>query len=119
MSRVRRFWFELGESLRIAAKQIAANRTRSFLSALAVSVGIIAVTLMGAAICGIEVGFERSMSAFGDDVFYVEQYPWNPGEDYAAFRNRPDIKLTYTVELNRIIQENPHSLLELAVAAPS
>jgi len=119
MNQAWRFWFEVSEGLRIAAQQIAANRIRSFLSALGVSVGIVAVTLMGAAIGGIEVGFERSMSAFGNDVFYVEQYPWNPGEDYAVFRNRPDIKLTYTAQLNRMIQENPHSLLDLAVAAPS
>jgi putative ABC transport system permease protein len=119
MNRAWRFWFEVSEGLRIAAQQIAANRIRSFLSALGVSVGIVAVTLMGAAIGGIEVGFERSMSAFGNDVFYVEQYPWNPGEDYAVFRNRPDIKLTNTAQLNRMIQENPHSLLDLAVAAPS
>jgi putative ABC transport system permease protein len=113
------FWFELSESFRIAAEQILANRTRSFLTALGVIIGIIAVTLMGTAIKGIDTGFDRSMSGFGDDVFYVEEYPWNAGEDNVQFRNRPDIKLTYADRINTLISEMPKSLLSIAVAAPS
>jgi putative ABC transport system permease protein len=110
---------ELGESFRIAAQQIAANRTRSILTALGVIIGIVAVTLMGTAIRGIDIGFDRSMSGFGDDVLYVEQWPWNTGDDYWHFRNRPDIKLSFADRLNHIIEENPNSLLDLAVAAPA
>ena len=62
----------LGESFRIAAQQIAANRSRSILTTLGVIIGIVAVTLMGTAIRGIDIGFDRSMSGFGDDVLYVE-----------------------------------------------
>jgi putative ABC transport system permease protein len=113
------FWFEFSESFRIAAEQILANRTRSFLTALGVIIGIIAVTLMGTAIKGIDTGFDRSMAGFGDDVFYVEQYPWNAGEDYAQFRNRPDIKLSYADRINALVGETPNSLLSIAVAAPN
>jgi putative ABC transport system permease protein len=116
---MRRLWFEFCESFRIAAEQILANRTRSFLTALGVIIGIIAVTLMGTAIKGIDTGFDRSMAGFGDDVFYVEQYPWNSGEDYVQFRNRPDIKLNYTDRINNLIAETPNSLLSIAVAAPN
>jgi putative ABC transport system permease protein len=110
---------ELGESFRIAAQQIAANRSRSILTALGVIIGIVAVTLMGTAIRGIDIGFDRSMSGFGDDVLYVEQWPWNSGDDYWHFRNRPDIKLSFADRLNRMIEGNPNSLLDLAVAAPA
>ena len=68
-----RLWFELTESFRIAWQQIAANRTRSFLTALGVIIGIVAVTLMGTAIRGIDTGFDQSMKMLGDDVLYVEQ----------------------------------------------
>jgi putative ABC transport system permease protein len=114
-----RFPNELRESFRIAAQQIAANRSRSILTALGVIIGIVAVTLMGTAIRGIDIGFDRSMSGFGDDVLYVEQWPWNPGDDYWHFRNRPDIKLSFADRLNHMIEENPNSLLDLAVAAPA
>src|ERR1700746_2379379 len=92
----RKIWLEVEEGTRIAALQIAANRTRSILTALGVIIGIIAVTLMGTAIRGIDIGFDRSMSGFGDDVLYVEQWPWNTGEDYWQFRNRQDFKLSFT-----------------------
>jgi len=114
-----KIWLEVEEGTRIAAQQIAANRTRSILTALGVTIGIIAVTLMGTAIRGIDIGFNRSMSSFGDDVLYVEQYPWSSSADFWQFRNRPDIKLTMADRLNRIITENPASLLQLAVAAPA
>jgi putative ABC transport system permease protein len=114
-----RFPFEVRESLRIAGQQIMANRSRSILTALGVIIGIIAVTLMGTAIRGIDLGFDRSMSGFGDDVLYVEQWPWNTGDDYWHFRNRPDLKLSFADRLNHLIEENPNSLLDLAVAAPA
>ncbi|MBV9674313.1 MAG: ABC transporter permease [Verrucomicrobia bacterium] len=111
--------FEIFESFRIAAQQLAANRTRSGLTALGVIIGIIAVTLMGTAIKGIDIGFDNSMAGFGDDVLYVEQYPWNTGADYWQFRNRPDIKLNAADRLNQIIGSNPKSFLAVAINAPA
>src|SRR5258705_9043426 len=117
---MRRIWFEFVESFRIAGQQLAANRTRSFLTTLGVIIGIIAVTLMGTAIRGIDTGFDKSMAMLGDDVLYVEQWPWTPGEnDFWMYRNRPDIKLAMTDELNRLIEATPDSLLGKAIAAPS
>jgi putative ABC transport system permease protein len=116
---LRTLWLEVEEGAHIAGLQIAANRTRSILTALGVIIGIIAVTLMGTAIRGIDIGFNRSMSGFGDDVLYVEQYPWSSPADFWQFRNRPDIKLTVADRLNSIIAENRQSLLQLAVAAPA
>jgi putative ABC transport system permease protein len=107
------------ESFRIALRQIAANRTRSILTGLGVGIGIIAVTLMGTAISGIDRGFDRSMSGFGDDLLYVEQWPWTTVKDYWEFRNRPDIKLSAADRLNQMIEANPNSLLDLAVPAPA
>jgi putative ABC transport system permease protein len=117
---VRRTWFELTESCRIAGQQLAANRTRSFLTTLGVIIGIIAVTLMGTAIRGIDTGFDKSMALLGDDVLYVEQWPWTPGEnDFWIYRNRPDIKLAMADELDHLIEATPNSLLGKAVPAPS
>src|ERR1700732_387198 len=107
------------EGFRIAAHQVAANRTRSILTTLGVAIGVIAVTLMGTAISGIDTGFNRSMSGFGDDVLYIEQWPWTTPDDYWQFRNRPDIKLSGADRLNQLIQANPNSLLDLAIAAPA
>src|SRR5215471_10945614 len=112
-------WLEIEEGARIAFGQVAANQMRSVLTAAGVMIGIIAVTLMSTAIRGIDINFNRSMSGFGDDVLYLEQYPWSSSADDWQFRNRPDIKLTLADRLNNIIAQSSRSLLELAVAAPA
>jgi putative ABC transport system permease protein len=75
------------EAFRIAVRQIAANRTRSILTALGVVIGIVAVTLMGTAINGIDTGFDRSMSGFGDDVSPFDFGTSGPGTGLRPNRN--------------------------------
>ena len=114
-----RVWMEFAESARIAGEQLLANRTRSFLTGLGVIIGIIAVTLMGIAVKGIDTGFDQSMNMLGEDVLYVEQYPWTAIEDFWVYKNRPDLKPSMADSLNAIIGDTPNSLLQLAVAAPN
>src|SRR3984885_6303402 len=114
-----RVWMEFAESARIAGEQLLANRTRSFLTGLGVIIGIIAVTLMGIAVKGIDTGFDQSMNMLGEDVLYVEQYPWTAIEDFWVYKNRPDLKPSMADSLNAIIADTPNSLLQLAVAAPN
>ena len=74
-------FYELSEAFRIAFSVIRAHKMRSTLTALGVIIGIVAVTLMGSAITGIEIGFERSLSVIGDDILYVEKWPWHHVDD--------------------------------------
>jgi putative ABC transport system permease protein len=77
------------------------------------------VTLMGIAVKGIDTGFDQSMNMLGEDVLYVEQYPWTAIEDFWVYKNRPDLKPSMADSLNAIIGDTPNSLLQLAVAAPN
>ncbi|HYM61098.1 MAG TPA: ABC transporter permease [Thermoanaerobaculia bacterium] len=106
---------EIGESFRIGFSQIRAHKMRSILTALGVIIGIIAVTLMGSAIGGIETGFENSLSVIGDDVLYVEKWPWHNVEDWWNYRNRRVMQVQYAEELKRIIVATPNSQLITAV----
>ncbi|HXH37590.1 MAG TPA: ABC transporter permease [Thermoanaerobaculia bacterium] len=108
---------ELTESFRIAFGQIRAHKMRSLLTALGVIIGIIAVTLMGSAITGIEVGFERSLAVIGDDLLYVEKWPWSNVDDWWNYRNRRRIEPQYADALKRLIQAAPNS--ELVTAVPT
>jgi len=112
---MKRFLYELGESWKIAVAQMRSNKTRSALTALGVIIGIVAVTLMGTAIGGISVGFDKSMSIFGDDVLYVEQWPWKNVDDWWNYRDRKKIKTEYAEPLNRMIAATPNSNLVVAV----
>lgn len=108
---------EIAESFRIAAVVIRAHKMRSILTALGVIIGIIAVTLMGSAIGGIETGFEKSLSVIGDDILYVEKWPWHNVDDWWNYRNRRRMEMYYADTLNRLIAETPKS--ELVVAVPT
>ncbi len=109
------FWPELGESLAISAAQVRANKMRSSLTALGVIIGIVAVTLMGTAILGIDAGVEQSLAGFGDDVLYVSKWPWRNVQDWWNFRNRRDIKVDYADAVNAMIAERPEGPLTVAV----
>jgi putative ABC transport system permease protein len=112
---MKRLLYEFTESFRIAWAQIRANKMRSVLTALGVIIGIVAVTLMGTAIRGIDTGFQNSLAMLGDDVLYVQKWPWGPVEDWWNYNNRPNIKPQDATTLNRIIQSTSNSLLEVAV----
>ena len=105
---MKRFLYELTESWKIAAAQMAANKTRSMLTALGVIIGIVAVTLMGTAINGISTGFDKSMSVIGDDVLYVSQRPWTRMNDWWNYRDRPKIRTEYAEKINRTIAATPN-----------
>ena len=112
---MKRLLYELTESFRIAFAQIRANKLRSVLTALGVIIGIVAVTLMGTAIRGIDTGFTKSLAMLGDDVLYVQKWPWGGVEDWWNYANRPPIRPEDADKLNRIIEQTPNSLLEVAV----
>lgn len=112
----RQFRYETLESLKMAVFQIRANKIRSFLTALGVIIGIVAITMMGTAINGIDMGFEKSLSMLGYDVIYVQKSSWSTMGQWWRYRNRPDLKTQYADQINRIISDNPRS--ELLVAVP-
>lgn len=116
---MKRFLYELEESWRIAYAQMRSNLTRSMLTALGVIIGIIAVTLMGTAVAGISIGFDKSMSVLGDDVLYVTQWPWKPVDDWWNYRDRKKIQTEYSEKINRIIAATPNSNLIVAVPTSS
>ncbi len=110
-----RLVYEFTESFRIAFAQIRANTMRSILTALGVIIGIVAVTLMGTAINGIDIGFQKSLAMLGEDVLYVQKWPWSNVEDWWNYINRPPIRIESADKLNRVIEQTPNSLLEVAV----
>ena len=116
---VRMFFDDLRESVRIATAQIRANKARSALTALGVVIGIVAVTLMGTAIAGIDAGVDQSFAGFGDDQLYVSKKPWNAWDDWVTYRNRRAIQTTYATQINEWIAEHPEGPLKLAVPAPN
>lgn len=109
---------EWTEAFRIAIEQLLSHKVRSLLTALGVIIGIVAVTLMGTAIKGIDKGFTNSLDMLGQDILYLEKWPWEDvGDDWVLYRNRPNIDLDDAEQINEWIERNPDS--RLRAAAPS
>src|SRR5947207_2449903 len=109
--------YELSESVHIAFAQIRANKLRSALTALGVIIGIVAVTLMGPAILGIDAGVERRLAGCGDDVLYVAKWPWRQVDDWWNLRNRREMDPNFAHPINDWIADHPDGPLKLAVPA--
>jgi putative ABC transport system permease protein len=107
--------YELTESFRIAFGQLRVHKLRSVLTALGVIIGIVAVTLMGTAIRGIDIGFENSLALLGNDILRVDKWPWFNVDDWWNYANRPVILTRLAEPLNRLIAATPNSALEVAV----
>ncbi|HUN66539.1 MAG TPA: ABC transporter permease [Bacteroidota bacterium] len=89
-------FFEIKEGLLVSLRSIRANKMRSVLTMTGIAFGIWAVTMMGAAIEGVSRAFEKSTSAFGSKVLYVQKFAWAMGdEEYWKARNRRNMKVEY------------------------
>ncbi len=86
---------EIREGLGISWAALRANKMRSVLATLGIVIGILTVTLMGAAINGLNQAFIRNISSLGANVFYVSRYKWfnNSYADWLSMRRRPPITL--------------------------
>lgn len=83
---------EIKEAVVISLNAIRANKVRSFLATLGIVIGITTVTILQTAIEGINRAFEKSISAVGADVLYIQKFEWFGKEDWDVYRNRRDIK---------------------------
>ncbi|MDR8390125.1 ABC transporter permease [Aliifodinibius sp. S!AR15-10] len=102
MSKFYRVANSVWESLKISFRALGTNKTRSILTATCIVIGIVSVTTMSTTIDGIDRAFEKSMSMLGQNVIYVEKWPWGLGSGeykWWEYRNRRDMKIDYAEEL--------------------
>jgi len=67
---------EFREGVLIAWDAVRAHKLRSGLATLGIVIGIVTVTLMAAAIEGLNNSFMQNISSLGADVFYVQRNSW-------------------------------------------
>jgi len=84
------------ENIKISVSSVLSNMTRSLLTALGVVIGILAVTLMGTLISGLDQSFEKSMEFLGKDVLYIRKFQWFGNKDWWEIRNRPNIQTKHS-----------------------
>lgn len=82
----------LKESLRFAAISLFANKLRTFLSLLGITIGIFAIISVFSVIDSLRNSIEDSIQSLGDDVVYVHKWPWEMGNrefPWWKYINRP------------------------------
>jgi putative ABC transport system permease protein len=102
--RLRDRFFVLFEGVVIAFDAIRANKVRAGLTILGIAVGVFVVTLMSAAVHGINAGVEQSIAAAGPTTFFITKWPaqlnsCNGSRDSCPWRRNPPLTL---VEARRI-----------------
>ena len=90
-------WLRLfRESLTFAWSAIVVNKLRTFLSLLGVMVGIFVISAVFAVVDSMEDNLMSSFEMLDDDVFFVQKWPWDFGEDYPWWkyiqRTEPSIR---------------------------
>jgi len=94
----------LSEALRMSFFELWNNKLRSLLSILGISIGIICVITVLAAIDSLERNFKSSINKLGDNVIYFSKWPWTFGPDYEWWeylkRKNPDIKEMKFIQKN-------------------
>ena len=83
----------IAESISQALQQLRANKLRSFLSLLGVSIGIFCIIGVLSAVDSLEDNVRGSIEKLGNDVIYVNKFSWgeDPGDNFYKFMRRPNI----------------------------
>lgn len=86
------------ESFLFAINALKVNRLRTILTLLGITIGIFAIISVFTVLDALEGTIRNSFSSLGDDIVYVQKWPWTPppGEEYAWWeylkRPLPSIK---------------------------
>lgn len=97
------------EGVIIALDAIRSNKVRAGLTILGIAVGVFVVTVMSAAVHGINEGVSKSMAAAGPTTFFITKWPaeinsCNGSADSCPWRRYPPMTLALAKEIEKIPQ---------------
>lgn len=103
------------ENVRQAYHALVSNKLRSFLSLLGISIGIFCIIGVQAAVDSLEGEVRGSFEKLGNDVLYVQIFPWNedPGQNYWKYAQRPVPSLKNYEDVRDRVQSAENSALEV------
>lgn len=82
----------LSEGAAQAWQQLMANKLRSFLSLLGITIGIFCIIGVKSAVNSLEDNIRGSMAKLGNDVIYIQKFSWgeDPGDNFWKWMRRPN-----------------------------
>lgn len=93
----------LKESVVFAWVSLKANKLRTFLSLLGITIGIFAIIIVFTIVDSLEMNIRTSIQSLGENVVFVQKWPWTFGPDYPwwKYMNRPVPKYDEVFEIER------------------
>ena len=116
------------ESYLMALQAIVVNKLRTILTLSGITIGIFAIISVFTIVDSLENKIRESIATLGDDVLFVQKWPWSFGSDYPWWKylNRPEAKTsemqeiqkrstltegaTFMVQLNKLIKYQDYSI---------
>ena len=102
------------ESVALTFRFLRANKLRSFLSVLGVTIGISCIVSIFTATHSLEKNIRNNVDKLGDKIIYVQKWPWSFGKSYKwwEYMNRPKCSIK---EYRRFVKDaNPKVIKNLA-----
>ncbi|MCB0805156.1 MAG: ABC transporter permease [Bacteroidales bacterium] len=93
----------IGESFLFAFQAIIVNKVRTILSLLGITIGIFSVISVLTIFDSMELAIRGSIEQLGDNVLFVQKWPWEGGNDYPWWKyyQRPEPDLDDLKEIKR------------------
>jgi len=91
------------ESFAFAMQAIVANKVRTFLSLLGITIGIFSVISVLTVFDSIEMKLRKNIEELGSNVLYIQKWPWGGGADFAwwEYMKRPETRLQEMEEIQK------------------
>ena len=91
----------LRESFLFAYHALVSNKLRTFLSLLGITIGIFAIISVFTVVDSLEKNVRNSVASLGDNVVFIQKWPWAFGEDYPWWKylNRPTPQIEEVPEI--------------------
>ncbi len=88
-------FYQLKESFVFAYSSLVLNKLRTFLSLLGITIGIFTIITVFTVIDSLENNIRESIAKLGDNVIYIQKWPWSTGGSYPwwKYMKRPVPKL--------------------------
>ncbi len=80
----------LRESYLFALHEIVVNKVRTLLSLLGITIGIFSIISVFTIFDSMESSIRNSINSLGNDVLFVQKWPWAMGGDYPWWKYIPD-----------------------------
>jgi putative ABC transport system permease protein len=102
-----------------AMSALRANKVRTFLSTLGITIGIFCIIMVLSIVDSLEKNLQDSVDSLGKDVAIIEKWPWEFGPDYKwwKYMNRPNPNLDELEKLE--IQTTLSKGMALTINLPS